>query len=235
MMKKIFILSLMVLYLGAAVSVKAPSFKEGLALQEAKRYKEALQIFKTLCRQHNSRACFSLALMYENAQGVNRDDKEARKHYDRACKGRISSACFNLGLNFERNKLNKEADVAFYRACALKHLDSCTILAAKYKKKQKGDLAVEFFNKSCKLKDAHSCLELARLYEDGTITRQNIKLAMSAYSTACSLGQPEACFYLGERNEGKDDNLAKRYYGRACDTSYARACDAYKRLNKDFD
>ena len=234
-MKKILFLLALALCLQAAVSVKSPSVKEGLALQEVKRYKEALQVFSTLCKQRNARACFSLALMYENAQGVKRDDKEARKHYDRACKGQISSACFNLGLNFERNKLSKEADMAFYRACALNHLDSCVILAAKYKKKQKGDLAVEFFNKSCKLKDARSCLELARLYEDGKITRQNTKLAMSAYSTACSLGQPEACFYLGERNEGKDDNLAKRYYGRACDTSYARACDAYKRLNKELD
>lgn len=231
-MKKILILMLLALHLSAAVSVKTYSFKEGLQLQEVKRYKEALEVFKTLCRQRNARACFSLALMYENAQGVKQDDKEARKHYEKACKGRISSACFNLALNFKRNKLSNQADVAFYKACSLQHITSCKILAAQYKAKKSGDLAAQFYDKACKLKDAHSCFELAKLYDEGKILRQNTKLAMSSYSTACHLIQPEACFFLGEYHEGKDDNLAKRYYGRACDTSYIRACDAFKRLNQ---
>lgn len=114
----------------------------------------------------------------------------------------------------------------------MQHLNACKILATKYKARKKGDLATEFYNKACKLKDADSCLELAKLYEEGKIVRQNTKLAMSSYSIACNLMQAQACFFLGEYHEGKDDILAKRYYGKACDTSYTRGCDAFKRLNQ---
>lgn len=227
-----FFSAMLLVNLGFALSVKPPKVEDGLSLYNDKRLKEAFSVFRTLCSQRHSKACFSLAFMYESGQGVPKSDSKASKYYDRACKGRISAACFNLGLLYERKKRTKQANLAFAQGCALRHNESCKHLATGYEKAKQHDLSVEFYEQSCKLKDATACFKLAQLYDEGSVTRQNTKAALFNYSNSCNLGLGKACFALGEYHESRDKALARRYYGKACDENYSPACLAYKRLDE---
>ena len=181
-----FFSAMLLVNLGFALSVKPPKVEDGLSLYNDKRLKEAFSVFRTLCSQRHSKACFSLAFMYESGQGVPKSDSKASKYYDRACKGRISAACFNLGLLYERKKRTKQANLAFAQGCALRHNESCKHLATGYEKAKQHDLSVEFYEKSCKLKDAAACFKLAQLYDEGSVTRQNTKAALFNYSHSCT-------------------------------------------------
>lgn len=224
-MKKI--LLLMLVFLGFAV---ANTLEKAYTLYNAKRFLDAARIFNQLCQKPNARACFSLAYMYEAGQGVVRSDSEARKYYSRACRSKLPSACFNLALLYERHDDANAANVALYEACALRHTAACKKLGSTYEAWQEGDLAVKFYDKACKFRDSAACFKLGQLYDDGNITRQNPKAAQSSYSNACTLGLGEACFVLGQQNEGQDNALARKYYGKACDLSHQNGCVAYKRM-----
>ncbi|MCW1360375.1 tetratricopeptide repeat protein [Campylobacter sp. CCS1377] len=208
----------------------ANDFSTAFKKYEEKNYQEAFEIFSALCEKNNAKACFSLALMYENAYGVKQDMQKAKAHYNFACNKGISSACFNLALLQDGKR---EIKLFHKKACDLAHTQACNALASLYEEEKDGEMALYFYEKSCKLKDSFACYKLANLNEQGLIVRQNLKLALSYYKKSCQFDFLESCYILGRyyQIKEKDDKLAKRYLGKACDGSHTQACAAYRLLN----
>lgn len=104
--------------------------------------------------------------------------------------------------------------------------------------------AVEIYQKSCDAGDARSCNKLGILYKKGQVIKRNDKKANECYKKAnnlfkkdCESGDSFACYYLGvlyqNGKEGaqQDKNLAKEYYGKACDLDHQLSCEHYQDLN----
>lgn len=226
-MKKILMLCFILnLALGA-------DLQRALGLYENNHFTKAYAMFEALCQKNSPKACFSLGVMHEKAQGVGQDAQKARHFYGRACRLGLKKACSNLALSFEEEGRKNEANLAFNEACKLGDFQSCNTLAAFYEGERDGELALYFYQKSCKLKDPRACYKLGLLYERGEWVRANPKKALASYSSSCGLGLGEACYKLGryEELEKKDLQRAKRYFGMACDKKHQEACAAYKNLN----
>ncbi len=207
--------------------------EKGLKLYEENKFVKAYEIFEKLCEKNSPKACFSLAYMNENAQGVKKDLNKAYKFYDKSCSLGLSNACFNMGLTLQNQGYINEALLAFNRACNLGDSLSCNKIALFYENEKDGEMAIALYKKSCDLKNPAACYKLGFLYEKGELVRQSAKTALAFYSKSCTLGFGEACYLLGRYNqlEIKDLQKAKRYFGMACDKKHHEACAAYKELN----
>ncbi|TQR32410.1 sel1 repeat family protein [Campylobacter sp. MIT 99-7217] len=234
-MKKIFFLSVFTSILFAAVV----NLDEGLKAYENKNYNKALSIFNELCKKNSSaKACYSIAFMFENGEGVDQDNEQAKSYYKLACQNKLSSACFNLALlMIEDEDDENETNLTLYRACSLSHSLACERLGIIYEAKKDGDLAVEFYTRACQLKNAPACFRLGDLYKKGSLVKQNTRTAIRTYENACELKFGEACYVVGRyhQEEKKDNTLAKRYLGKACDLNHLEACEAYKQINTAAD
>ncbi|EGC0926770.1 sel1 repeat family protein [Campylobacter jejuni] len=100
--------------------------EEGLKLYEANKFDKAYEIFKSLCEKDISKACFSLAFMYESAKGMSKDLNQAYKFYDKACTLGFGESCYLLGRynQLEKQDLTK-AKRYFGMACDQKHQEAC--------------------------------------------------------------------------------------------------------------
>lgn len=204
----------------------ANSVKKGLELYESGRTQEAFDIFYALCEKNNSTACFSVAFIIEE---VENNDDEASFYYSKSCEGGVAGGCFNLALILERQ--GGDPKLTFYKACSMGHTKACKELATRYENADDGFTAVELFERACQRKDGTACFELAKLYADGSLTRQSPANALRYYRTACELRHAESCHRLGVHFENLSDNeKAKRYYGKGCDTSYRKSCESYRRI-----
>ncbi|AJW57865.1 sel1 repeat family protein [Campylobacter coli] len=204
-----------------------------LRLYEGNKFVKAYEIFERLCEKDNARACFSLAYMNENAQGVARDFDKAYKFYDKSCKLGLAKACSNMALTLQDLGYVNESLLAFNKACNLGESSSCNHMGLVYEDEKDGQMATHFYKRSCDLKDARACYKLGFLYERGELVRQNLKSALAFYSKSCTLGFAEACYLIGRyyELEKKDLKKAKRYLGMACDKKHQEACAAYRKLN----
>lgn len=206
---------------------------KAIELYKENKYVESYDIFKNSCYRDNPRACFSLGVMLENAQGVERDRQKAMGYYGKACDLGLKEACSNLALSLEEDGRDNEARLAFNKACNFGEFQSCNNLAVFYENAKEGDLALHFYQKSCKLQDSKACYKLGLIYERGEWVRANPNKALSLYSNSCNFGLGEACYKLGRYHqlEKKDLQKAKRYFGMACDKKHREACAAYKEFN----
>jgi TPR repeat protein len=74
---------------------------EGAAAYEAKNYAVALKEMRPLAEKGNMYAQYNLGVMYENAQGVAKDGKEAAKWYKKSAEQGASFSQYNLGALYE--------------------------------------------------------------------------------------------------------------------------------------
>ena len=58
---------------------------------------KANQLYTESCENKDVNSCFVLAVMYDNAEGVERDTFKAKSLYEIACEGNHAEACYNLG------------------------------------------------------------------------------------------------------------------------------------------
>ena len=199
-MKKIILFFLML-----SIVFAQENLEQALRLYEKNQFAKAYEVFDRLCEKGSAKACFSIAYMNENSQGIPKNLKKAHQFYDKSCTLGLAKACSNLALLLNEEGYENDAE-----------------------------LALNFYKKSCDLKDARACYKLGSIYEKGEFVRQNLKSSLSFYSQSCSFGFAEACYLLGRYNEKekKDMQSAKRYFGMACDKKHKEACEAYKEFVK---
>ena len=99
MIKKIKIL-IVTVFLTAFGGVTYASFTDGLNAAIEGDYKTALKEWQSLADQGNASAQYNLGVMYENGEGVLKDDKQAVKWYQKAADQGNASAQYNLGAMY---------------------------------------------------------------------------------------------------------------------------------------
>ena len=97
--KLTFLLALTFLFLFSG-SVYGDDLQEGLDAYKNKDYETALKLFLPLADDGNTRAQYTLGVMYEGGQGVPQDYKEALKWFRLSAKQGDVEAQYNLGLTY---------------------------------------------------------------------------------------------------------------------------------------
>ena len=82
----------------------AGPYEDAAAAYMRRSYTEALQLWLPLAEQGNAAAQYNLGAMYENGQGVPRDNAEAEKWYRLAAGQGLADAQFTLGVRYENGQ-----------------------------------------------------------------------------------------------------------------------------------
>ena len=95
------ILFVCMLLLAFTAQAIADSLSDAERTYYAGDYAKAAKLFAPLAEQGHASAQFSLAVMYENGQGVPQDYKEAAKWYRLAAEQGNALAQYNLGIMYD--------------------------------------------------------------------------------------------------------------------------------------
>jgi hypothetical protein len=223
-------------------TTKAPltpldTFSRGEELIKEDRYGDAVPVMTAACDGGNAAGCSALGLMYQNSQGVARDDFKAASYYRKACDGGNAKGCTNLGW-FTESGRGTDKDpvkaVSLYRkGCDGKDAYGCELLGIMYlngrgvaKDEAK---AVELARKSCDGGYARGCHDLGWVYEVGKGVKQDYSQAIALNRKACDAGDTMGCnslglYYAGGKGVAVDNDQAVSFYRKACDGNLAVAC-----------
>ena len=81
---------------------------DAIVAYNEKRFKDAARLLKTSCDKNIASGCFNLAFLYEEGEGVARDDAKAAQLYDKACYLGSASACNNLSIRYRQGRSVKK-------------------------------------------------------------------------------------------------------------------------------
>jgi len=109
---------LLVLMLTLGLNVSAQSteklYKEGKALYDAKKYKEAFPKLKAAAEKGHRKAQYRLGRCYEKGRGVKEDQNQAFIWYSKSAKQEYAKAQFQLGQCYKDGKgVKKDRKMAF--------------------------------------------------------------------------------------------------------------------------
>ena len=120
-MKRLLVLPGFLLTLLVGYSGSSADFQKGLDAYHKRDYATALREWRPLAEQGSALAQFNLGFMYDQGEGIPKDDKEAVKWYRLAAEQGNAAAQGNLGLMYDQGKGvpkdDKEA-VKWYRLAA---------------------------------------------------------------------------------------------------------------------
>nr|WP_314977590.1 tetratricopeptide repeat protein [Campylobacter rectus] len=77
---------------------------DAIVAYNEKRFKDAARLLKISCDKNIASSCFNLAFLYEEGEGVARDDAKAAQLYDKACYLGSASACNNLSIQYRQGR-----------------------------------------------------------------------------------------------------------------------------------
>ncbi len=169
----------------------------------------ATALFKQACDLHNDAACNQWGLALAEGVGIGKDAAQAERVMQTSCDGGYAIACRNLGLMFRDGKLGA-ADGAANRTT-------------------NGRRAAELLAKACDAKVPYACTNLGDLLFNSPDDREQIKLGIDVYQSACNRGEASACrqiglAYVDGRGLPKSNAAAAVWLQKACDGNDAQAC-----------
>lgn len=114
----------------------AKAHDDAIVAYNEKRFKDAARLLKTSCDKNIASSCFNLAFLYEEGEGVARDDAKAAQLYDKACYLGSASACNNLSIQYRQGRgvkkdVKKANDLA-KKACDAGKPQGCTFIGKAY-------------------------------------------------------------------------------------------------------
>lgn len=212
-------------------------YNNGETLIKEERYGDAVPLMTKACDLGNPAGCTALGEMYQNSQGIARDDSKAVSLYRKACDGGNARGCSNLGWMTESGR-GVEKDqvkaVSFYRkACNAGNGMGCELLGIMYLNgkgvaKDESE-AVTLARKACNAGYARGCHDLGWVYETGKIVPQDYSQAIAFNRKACDEGDAMGCnslglYYAGGKGVSQDNDQAVAFYQQACDGKLPVAC-----------
>ena len=226
----------------ADLSTKAPqtpadTFMRGEELIKENRYGDAIPLMTTACDKGNADGCSALGYMYQNGEGVARDDFKATSLYRKACDGGIARGCTNLGW-MTQNGVGADKDLAkavslYRKSCDNKDAMGCEYLGVLYLNgtgvTRSDEQAVALARKSCDGGYARGCHDLGWVYEVGRGVKQDYSQAIALNRKACDAGDSMGCnslglYYAGGKGVAEDNDQAVSFYRKACESKLAVAC-----------
>ena len=111
------------------------AYEQGEVFYNNKEYDKAAELLKKACDGGNMRGCFNLGVMYDNGNGVEKNEQKAVELYKKACDGGDMNGCGSLGAMYEKG-------------------DGV---------RQDKRLAKEYVGKACDLGDEEACKEYKKI------------------------------------------------------------------------
>ena len=178
----------------------AERLKEGLALDNQKRYEEAMPLYQKACDGGEMAGCANLGVLYESGNGVPQDFERARVLYQKACDGGEMAGCASLsGMYWAGAGVAKNdalARIFAQKACDCGFMEGCVGLGLLFS--GQGPIrdisqARALFQKACDGGEMVGCDRLGELYRDGNGVAKNRTLARQLFGKACDGGNQDAC------------------------------------------
>jgi tetratricopeptide (TPR) repeat protein len=171
--------------------------KEADVAIEEKNYIKANLLYSKACINNNAKACFKIAVSYDNGNGVLENKSKASKLYEKSCRSNYLWACKYLG-NIEYHKKNySKANKLYSKACNGNNVSACSTLANLYEKglgvKQDNVQAITLYSKACEGNNNYACNHLGTIYGNGLIVKRSYKTAKKYFKLSCNLGNTEGC------------------------------------------
>lgn len=176
---------------------------------EQKDYKKAFELYKKSCDNMDFAGCYWSGLLYYTGEGVEKDYNTANNFFEKACNGGYVKSCHVLASNYYRGEgVNKDIK-----------------------------MAISLFEKACNSDNMVSCNMLGISYHNGEGVKQSYKKAFDLWKKVCENSNGAvasiACYNLATLyNNGTgvriNENLAREYFGKACDLGEEKGCEAYR-------
>ena len=105
------------------------AYEQGEVFYNNKEYYKAFESFKKACDGGEMLGCNNLGVMYDNGNGVEKNEQKAVKLYEKVCYGGEMRGCRNLGVMYEEGDgvekdLGKAAEL-FKKACDFGLEEAC--------------------------------------------------------------------------------------------------------------
>jgi TPR repeat protein len=128
--RAIFVVVLMILSIAAAMA--ADTLEDAVAAYRRANYATALRIYRSMADQGLAIAQFNVGLMYDNGQGVSKDEVQAMKWYRLAADQGRSDAQYQLGHLYYKQDNYAEAAKWFHLAADQGRADAQSNLGSMY-------------------------------------------------------------------------------------------------------
>ena len=128
--RAIFVVVLMIL--GAAAAMAADTLEDAVAAYRTANYATALRIYRSMADRGLAIAQFNVGLMYDNGQGVSKDEVQAMKWYRLAADQGRSDAQYQLGHLYYKQDNYAEAAKWFHLAADQGRADAQSNLGSMY-------------------------------------------------------------------------------------------------------
>lgn len=197
----------------------------------------AAAYYRQGCHLGDARACTNLGVMFENGQGVYRDDVKAAELYGRGCGGDDTLGCTYLGFMYQGGrgvlKSPVKAFELFRTGCDDAHAAACTHLGILYETGEGVTVdhrrAGRFYSQGCAGHHAPGCRRLGLLYDRGLGVAADRMQAAELYRLACGGRDAPACTFLGllySQGQGVEKNraVAASLYRKGCDHGDESGC-----------
>ncbi len=198
----------------------------------------AAAYYRQGCDQGDARACTNLGVMFENGQGVYRDDVKAAELYAKGCDGDDSLGCTYLGFMYHGGRGVLGSPVKAYEmfrlGCDDAHAAACTHLGILYETGEGVNMdhhrAGRLYSQGCAGHHAPGCRRLGLLYDRGLGVAADKMQAAELYRLACGGLDAPACTFLGllySQGRGVERNraVAAGLYRKGCDHGDRSGCE----------
>ena len=186
------------LAIGFGPAAYSQTFQQAAAAYEHRDYVVALTGFKILADQGDKYAQEFLGLMYEEGQGVAKDEQQAAMWYRKSAEQGSAGAQNSLGLMYESGR---GVPTDYYQAA-------------------------QWFRKAAEQGDAHGQYKLGYMYAQGRGVPQDDRQAAAWFLKAAEQGNVWAQYSLGviySKGDSQDDRQAFSWYRKAAEQGYAEA------------
>ena len=193
---------------------------------------EAVKLLAKSCDGGELHACVNLGFIYVQGLVVKKNFHKGYSLLKKACDANNSKGCIilgnsiieeegNLWYNFQKSKVPTQKDIKEHQ--------------------KRRDMGLIYLEKACKSGSSAGCNNLGGAYwnyvqQNGGISKfpKLANKAFNALGKACDKKNLRSCMQLGyiyENMDKKHFSIASKFYKKACDIGYTKACDKYKRLH----
>lgn len=184
-------------------------------------YARAHSLFSDACARDHGPACYYLASMYVQGQGIEPDPRRSLELFERSCELGHGPGCRGVGI------LHWEPDAAaavphLRRACEYGDPMGCHDLGDLYSAQlDNPELAVRWYSRGCRLADRSCCKALGYKFADGLGVDVDEVRAAKYHKRGCELGEWLSCNALAKLHGvgievAEVDELA-RMFARSCE------------------
>ncbi|MFK5881493.1 MAG: tetratricopeptide repeat protein [Sulfurospirillum sp.] len=220
------------LFLGVNIYADINTTKKAMIEYQKGNIDKAVKLLSKSCDSGEHNACVNLGYIYVRGLSVKKNLSRGYSLLKKACNAKNDKGCIVLG-----NSIIEEEGNLWYNFQKSK---TPTPKDQKEHMKRRS-IGVGYLNKACEDGSSAGCNNLGGSYwnyiqQNGGIKKfpKMADKAFGALGKACDLKSLRSCMQLGYIYENMNKQnfvLASKYYKKACDLGYKKACDKYKRLH----